>query len=163
MKRAKKKVFKLQRDPNDYLTGREHHVLRLLTEGKTYSDIAATIGITPTCLHVHCHRIRLKTGIKDTGDFGEVRQWLETYRPRLCEPSKLQLQIIREHYINGLSHYQIALLLDINPETSRNQMRLGIRRWGITSRGDFRRAQIRGLLASMDQGQGDPMSEDIFN
>lgn len=164
MYKSKKKP-KLPRDQNDYLTGREHRILSLLVEGKTYAQIADGLGIGLDCLYVHCHRVRLKTGITDTGDASAIRAWLETYRPRVCEPTKLQLDILERYYLHKMNHHTIAHELGITPSTSANQMSLGIKRWGITARGEHRRAQLCALLeAHGERGKPyDPMSDPVFN
>lgn len=151
----------MRRNPEDYLTSREHNILRLLSEGKTYQQIQDKLGIHPACIHMHTYRIRLKTGIKDTQDLEEVRAFVRDYRPRLSEPTTLQKKILRM-WLDGKSHAEIALALGLTKGTTMNQASLGIRRMGIIGRKRHRYIQVKALMDGYEEREPSPMDADEF-
>ena len=52
-----------QRGALDFLTGREHEILRLLADGSSTSEIASELGISPMTVQSHVKNILAKLGV----------------------------------------------------------------------------------------------------
>jgi DNA-binding CsgD family transcriptional regulator/transcriptional regulator with XRE-family HTH domain len=57
--------------PPDTLTPREHDVLRLLADGYSDRQIAATLGIAPATARVHVHHVLGKLGLRSRWQVGD--------------------------------------------------------------------------------------------
>lgn len=154
--------MKTKLDQED-LTKKELQTLRLLAQGQTYPQIQDALKISQACLHVHVHRIRAKTGIADTKDASECRQYLAQYNPRLAQPTPRQMEVLRLH-MHGRTNPQIALSLDLSSQSVTNALSQGVRRLGIKTRGVRRVEDIKRAIGAIDRASVySPMAESVFN
>lgn len=70
----------IEGDPLDLLTIRESEILRLLGEGKSLNEIAATFGIAYKTVANTCTRLKEKLGVERTADL--IRISIERIGPR---------------------------------------------------------------------------------
>lgn len=147
----------------DYLSPRELQVLKMLAGGLTYQQIKTALHLSDSSVHVQCHRIRQKTGIKDTSDKRECKKYVETYRPKDCVPTPRQMDVLRL-LAQGKTHKYIAASLGMSVSASMNYASQGMLRMGINERGQRRMAVVRALIAAIDGAEVyDPMSAEVFN
>lgn len=145
------------------LTTKESQVLKMLAGSLTNQQIRSALRMSPGSLHVHCCRIRQKTGITDTRDWRQCKKFLEMQKPKTCVPTPRQMDVLRL-LAQGKTHKYIAASLGMSISASMNYASQGMLRMGIHVRGERRMATVRALIASIDNADVyDPMSEDIFN
>lgn len=157
-----------------FLSPTEINILRWLSRNWSYAQIIAHYHqrekpMTPSTLHVHCHHIRQKTGIGDTKNPQECRDYLRhasarplshqtTYKP---SPTRAQMEVLRL-LATGKSYGEIGLVLKINHQTAQNHASHGCRRAGITNQGHGRTQAIRDYLARQAQPTPSPMDDPLF-
>lgn len=130
----------------------ERETLKLLADGKKYSEIRALLRLNPSTLHTRLYHIRKKTGIKDTRDKDECRKVFKaiihsTQKP-VSAPTRTQLEIMA--LIAAAHDYAyIASNLEIKISTLQNQLSQGLKRARITNNAQ-RKGAIRLYLASRD-------------
>ena len=56
-----------EREPHEMLTDREHDVLVMIGRGKTPSAVANELGVSPSTVSTHIHRIKTKLGLESVG------------------------------------------------------------------------------------------------
>lgn len=122
------------------LTKREYEILDLLAVGRNYSEICALLGIAPSNIHNVVSRIRKKTGIINTKNPDECRDFIRSVpmgslvgRKRL---RKLSFPTVHQAeamslFARGNMCKRIALILHITPQTALNAISMGCKRAGI--------------------------------
>lgn len=149
---------------SDILSPRERNILIHLSNGLTNSQIVERLKIRLDCLYVHCQHIRKKTGIKNTRNQQECRDYVKgirhddsiAWQPPL---SWTQLEVI--HLLSmGDSYKSISSTLSMKPQTAQNHASEACKRAGIHGLGRHARLQaIRDYISRLEQnGQHiDPM------
>lgn len=148
------------------LTKTEFQILHLLSQGVPYRDISTTLSIGRSSLHVHCARIRQKTGITSTRDKAQCHaaytnrkqhQGQETAPlqvstatlansiPAGPAPTTKQLRALSLRS-RGFTYEQIAQAMKITPQTAMNTVSQGCQRAGITGARKDRPRRIREYL-----------------
>jgi DNA-binding CsgD family transcriptional regulator len=144
------------------LTPYESQILPLLAEGLSYREICQRLDLYPISkIHSHLHRIRMKTGIRNTHDREDCAAFLRQYSPVFGHPTPQQVRCLRL-YVDRVSHQEIAHQLGITVQSAMNHVCEGIKRMGIRGNGIHRREQINAILDSYESAD-DPMSDPVFN
>ncbi len=153
------------------LTWREIQVLDQLAKGSTCPEISSFFGISPANVHVRCHTIRQKTGIRQTRDPAECRRYLRSLPPHIVEnalkgkpkpsaPRDLtlrQMEILRL-IAHGHSYASIARTYEILPQTVQNHATTACQRAAIVHDGWNRTKRIREWLQQRDEASAMPLS-----
>lgn len=144
----------------------ESQIMPLLCQGLSYREISEALDIRPDRLHSHLHRIRVKTGIRNTHSMEECRAFMDFYKPLnpLGAPTPQQVACLRLH-ADRAEYSEIATKLGITVQSAMNHVCQGAKRLGVSGKGIHRLIQISHLLDVWEGGSmpDDPMSEDIFN
>ncbi len=144
------------------LTVIESQIMPLLAEGIRYKEICKRIQLYPVSrLHSHLHRIRLKTGIRDTLDKEDCARFMEGYKPEVGLPSPQQIAAIRL-FLESRGYQYVADQMGITKQSAMNYVCEGIKRLGVRGRGFHRKEQVRALLDSYEV-RDDLMSDPVFN
>jgi predicted DNA-binding protein YlxM (UPF0122 family) len=118
------------------LTAQQKSILKLLSQGYSYTEIAQRVGIKQECLHTHCFQIREKTGIVNTKNSAECRKyWTEVLPlkerrfpdPHMTGPTKSQLEAMSLK-AGSYSVAQMASTLGICNQAVHNHISLGCKR-----------------------------------
>lgn len=139
------------------LSNRQASILRLLAQGKTYLEVIHLLGISPANLHTVVSVIRKKTGIQNTKNPQECKDWLRgrhghpfdapTYSRWPKTPTRTQLEMMTLH-AQGLTYAQIAQQCAVTHQTVQNAVSQGCKRARIVNVGlrEERTAAIRSYL-----------------
>lgn len=151
---------------NPLLSSKELQILPLLAQGMGYKDVCKRLLIGPMHrLHSHLHRIRVKTGIRDTHSQAECAAFMESYKPDTGKPTPQQTECLKM-YIDRVPMQEIADTLKMTKQSAMNHVCQGVKRLGVRGKGQHRMDQIRALMESYGLVKPlwiDPMNEDIFN
>lgn len=139
---------------------REHSILIWLSRGWSYTKIAQHLKISSACLHVHCHHLRKKTGIKNTKHQQECIDYLYHRGEPLSPPpvyqlslSWTQLEVLRL-LAEGGSYGQIAQTLHMGQQTAQNHASAACKRAGI--RVNTHAARLAAIKAYIAERDGPP-------
>ncbi len=144
-----------------FLQERERQILFMLSRKWTYKQIAAKTHLRLPTLHVHCHHIRQKTGIRSTRSWQQCYDYLRGMRHHpeevkaksLLPPTAKQIEVLRLLSM-GRSYKETALALNMGAQTVQNHASAACKRVGITCRTHMERLQaIRQWLAQHDREQ----------
>lgn len=159
-----------------HLSSRELRILRLLANGENYDNIKKTVGITLGNIHATCWLIRKKTGIKQTRDMEECRNYLRQLRgtkelppsstsedqdPKLSRPTPRQMEVLRL-LATGKTTPEIAQLLAVCPQSVLNYASLGAKRAGLDCPPWKRTQAIKEWLAQREPELFGPMADPMF-
>lgn len=150
---------------NPLLSSKELQILPLLAQGIGYKEICKRLMIGPASrIHSHLHRIRVKTGIRDTHSQAECAAFMETFKPDTGKPTPQQTECLKM-YINLAGYQEIADTFKMTKQAAMNHVCQGIKRLGVRGKGQHRRDQIRALLESYEliKPLWSPMSDEMFN
>jgi len=141
------------------LSYREIQFLDQLAQGATYKELQEYFGISPSNVHVHCHNIRHKTGIRHTRDAAECKRHLKQIpaqlvadalsgqprqkRPFSSRPPTSRHQEVLRLLARGLTYHQIAREWEVTPQTVENTAYMACKRAGIVHEGWNRTKRIR--------------------
>lgn len=114
------------------LSARERDTLNKLAWGWSYLRIAEHLKIEAPNLHVICHHIRQKTGITNTKNAEECRNWQRGHQPITPPwyqpgPTPMQMEVMRLRSL-GLSYVEIGSQLSMVPQTAQNHCSQGCKR-----------------------------------
>lgn len=138
-----------------HLTPTEADVLRAISIGESIDLVTAKLGISRESFHVHTSSIRSKTGIKDTADAHECREYVRACRrahydkqhQQAAEAAITQKQLsVFLHLMQGLSYPQIAAVMRIRSQSVQNYATCACQRLALTGKGSKRTAAIREWL-----------------
>ena len=149
------------------LSNQERRVLYMISRGGNYRDCADHEGKNVETIHVIAHHIRQKTGIKDTRDHAECREFIRGHRPQLHPdkvpkpPSPKQIEILRL-VVQGQTYKAIATHFGIRPQTVQNHASCACIRIGVNAKGAARLSGIATWLEHYDAKQADAMNDPAF-
>jgi DNA-binding CsgD family transcriptional regulator len=145
------------------LSNRELAILRFLSRGHSYAEIAGFAKTTVSSIYSHCLHIRRKTGIYDTQDKRECAQFLQrkgrfALRRKLC-PTDTQLEVMRRYCMEGQTLDQIAQAMGMGRQTAQNHLSIGCRRAEIGGFGYYlnRLPEMRAFFEQTMTWLDDPM------
>ncbi len=153
------------------LQTREKRILAFLARGWSYPQIAKRLEIRDDCLHVHCHHIRQKTGIKNTRDAEEchhyVRNVPDHYIPPVRRPLSWTQKEVLELIALGDDYARIARTLGIGKQTAQNHASAACKRAGIDAKGHYARTKaikeyVAQVNAEKNATTGEPVNDPMF-
>lgn len=154
-----------------FLHPKELRILRLLARGRSYEEVCAEMKIKKSCLHTHCLHIRQKTGIRETKDARQCKDYMlahtahpqQYWRPSPTSPTHTQLEILRL-MVEGLSYAQIARERSISVQCVQDHASQGCLRAGIRNQGHNRTRAIQSYLVQLDAlAAGRPSAPDLMD
>ncbi len=143
------------------LTQTEKTILHHLSRAKSYLFIRQTLGISAEALHTACCRIRRKTGIQNTRDPQQCRQWERDQKTSVVQKERGPSPKERETLwllSKGMSNQQIAQLRNVKPATVMTQAYLGRQRAGIR---DLSRASLAAWF-QQDEQKREAAQKEVF-
>lgn len=162
------------------LSIRDIQILSMLSNGDTYQEITSYFGISLSALYMAVSNLRKKTGIQQTRDQEECRQYLATLplqtvadalnpvtRSSTTKPlTSAQLEVFRLLSM-GRTYPQIAAFLGITAQSVQNLACRGAKRAGIVHAGWNRNRFIKEWLKKYDETSParrprDPMEDPMF-
>jgi len=130
---------------DSHLSPRLLRIITLLAEGKKGEQIRRIMGINGPTYHVHCHQLRLKTGIRDHKCQATCAEYLATYKPYMIEATPTQVKVMTL-LRDGKTYSQIQAMLGISHGTAMNHASQGRKRAGCRTQSELRQQQVIEVL-----------------
>jgi len=152
-----------------HIPQKELLILKWLARGWSYTRIQDHMGISAATLHTYCHRIRTRTGIRDTRDQRECMEFVRTVsaRPKPLNPLPVTPGMLEylQLYAHGFTYAEIAASTGSKIQTAKNAITVACKRVNIHNQiGPHRVAAVRSYLTRLDGSTGaDPMADPMFN
>ena len=131
------------------LTNSELSVLSHFAEGRSPSEIRATLNISPNALYAHVHNIKVKTGLSNLRNPAACDAYTSAYRQHGDTPFNIspdQRRIVAL-WLDGYTNAEIARIMELSKSKIALLLRQGISNLGTLGiRGQKRKEAIRYAL-----------------